>query len=463
MAALHLTDPNLLNPRPLLLGAVLFATLLLLPAPEGLSPAAWRTVAVAGLMAVWWVGEAVPLPVTALLPILLFPLLGIAEVKDAAAPFAHPIVYLFLGGFLLGAAITGSGLHARLSVAILRLTGTGSRRLIAGFLLAGALPSMWISNTASAIMLLPVAQSLLADAPDRLRKALLLAVAYGCSIGGLATLIGTPPNAMLAAFLDRTYAHPLGFGEWLAIGLPVSAILLAVAWLVLTRLAFGQLEALTAEGLPRPGPITPHEKRVAAVLLLTAAAWIFRPVLSGFLPGLSDTAIALAAGLALFIVPAGGERRALLTWDEARKIRWGILVLFGGGLSLASALSGTGLAGALGAGLADIVADLPVELAAGLAALIVVFATELASNTASAAAFLPITAELAGALGLPLLSMLAPVTLAASCAFMMPVATPPNAIVFGAGGLRVADMARAGLWMNAGAVLTLTALGWVLI
>ncbi|UUX51347.1 SLC13 family permease [Nisaea acidiphila] len=463
MAAIQRTDPNIVSHFPLVLGAALFVLLLLLPPPGGLPPAAWHTVAVAALMAVWWIGEAVPLPVTALLPILLFPLLGIADLKEAAAPFAHPVVYLFLGGFLLGAAITSSGLHARIATAILHRTGTGSRRLVAGFLLAGALPSMWISNTASAIMLLPVAQSVLDGAPVRLRKALLLSVAYGCSIGGLATLIGTPPNAMLAAFLDQSYGTPLGFAKWLAIGLPIMLAMLVLAWLVLTRFAFGPLEELEADALPHPGPMTAREKRIAVVLAIAALAWIFRPTISSFLPAISDTAIALAAGLALFVVPAGSEKRALLNWDEARAIRWGILVLFGGGLSLANAISGSGLAEALAGTLSAAVGYLPDEAAPGLSAAIVLFATELASNTASAAAFLPITAELAEALGLPLLAMLAPVTLAASCAFMMPVATPPNAIVFGAGGLRVADMARAGLWMNAGAVMLLTALGWILI
>jgi sodium-dependent dicarboxylate transporter 2/3/5 len=463
MAAMQQSEPNIVSPRPLLLGLALFALLLLLPPPGDLSLPAWRTVAVAALMAVWWIGEALPLPATALLPILLFPLLGIAELHQAAAPYAHPVVFLFLGGFLLGAAITASGLHARLSAAILHRTGTGSRQLVAGFLLAGALPSMWISNTASAIMLLPVAQSVLDGAPSRLRKALLLAVAYGCSIGGLATLIGTPPNAMLAAFLDSNYGMPLGFATWLSIGLPVSAAMLALAWLVLTRLAFGPLEALQTEALPHPGPMSTREKRVALLLAAAALAWIFRPLIGDYFPAVGDTTIALAAGLLLFAVPAGSEKRALLTWDEARTIHWGILLLFGGGLSLAGAITESGLAAALAGSLSTLAGYLPQELAAGFGAGIVLFATELASNTASAAAFLPIAAELAEALGLPLLAMLAPVTLAASCAFMMPVATPPNAIVFGAGGLKVADMARAGLWMNAGAVILLTALGWVLI
>lgn len=449
---------------PLLAGLILFFGMLQIDPPAPFSPAAWQAMTVAALMVVWWIGEAVPLPATALLPVLLFPLLGISSVTDAAAPYAHPLVFLFLGGFLLGAAISGSGLHRRLSFAILRLTGAGSSRVIAGFLLAGALSSMWISNTASAVMLLPVAQAALGGAPPRYHKALLLSVAYGCSIGGAASLIGTPPNAMLAAYLDRAHGHALGFGEWLLIGLPVSALLLALAWLVLTRLAFGRIEALEAAAMPlSPGPITAREKRVAIILALTALAWIFRPALAVWFPALSDTAIALCAGLVLFAVPSGQDRRPLLTWEEARGIRWGVLLLFGGGLSLASALTETGLAATLAAFLSDMAGDLPATAATGLSVVTVLLATELTSNTASAAAFLPIMAGLAQALGLPLFALLAPVTLAASCAFMMPVATPPNAIVFGAGGLRVADMVRAGIWMNAGAALLLTTLGWVLL
>jgi solute carrier family 13 (sodium-dependent dicarboxylate transporter), member 2/3/5 len=453
---------------PLLAGLVLFIAMLLIDPPELFGPAGWRALAVAMLMITWWIGEALPLPATALLPILLFPLLDVTSVKKAAAPFAHPLLFLFLGGFLLGAAISGSGLHKRLSFAILRLTGAGSSRLVAGFLLAGALSSMWISNTASAVMLLPVAQAALAGAPQRLHKALLLAVAYGCSIGGVATLIGTPPNAMLAAYLDQAHGHALGFGEWMLIGLPVSLLLLALAWLVLTHLAFGKIEQLGAEALPEPpGPMTAREKRIAIILALTALAWIFRPALAVYLPALSDTAIALFAGLILFAIPSGGlpdeEQRPLLTWEEARGIHWGVLLLFGGGLSLASALTGTGLAATLAASLSHMVGELPAAAATGLSVFTVLMATELTSNTASAAAFLPIMAGMAQTLGLPLFAMLAPVTLAASCAFMMPVATPPNAIVFGAGGLRVADMVRAGIWMNAGAVIVLTALGWVLL
>ena len=401
---------------PLLAGLVLFTAMLLIDPPELFSAAGWRALAVALLMISWWIGEALPLPATALLPILLFPLLDVTSVKDAAAPFAHPLLFLFLGGFLLGAAISGSGLHKRLSFVILRLTGAGSSRLVAGFLLAGALSSMWISNTASAVMLLPVAQAALAGAPKRLHKALLL----------------------------------------------------ALAWLVLTRLAFGKIEQLGAEALPEPpGPMTAREKRIAIILALTALAWIFRPALAIYFPALSDTAIALFAGLILFAIPSGGlpdeEQRPLLTWEEARGIHWGVLLLFGGGLSLASALTETGLAATLASSLSDMIGGLPAVAASGISVFTVLMATELTSNTASAAAFLPIMAGLAQALGLPLFAMLAPVTLAASCAFMMPVATPPNAIVFGAGGLRVADMVRAGIWMNAGAVIVLTALGWVLL
>lgn len=450
-------------------GLAVFGLLLLCPAPPGLEDTAWKAVAVTLLMAIWWIGEALPLAATALLPIVLFPLLGVADAGTAAAPYAHPIVFMFLGGFLIGAAVERSGLHRRLSFAIIGMLGATPKRLVAGFLVAAAVSSMWISNTATAIMLLPVAQAViarraLAGSGNEADKALLLAVAYGCSVGGVATLIGTPPNAMLAAFLDTAYGRPLGFAEWLVVGVPTMLTMLALAWLVLTRIAFRLEDAPASTATPETslGPMGPAERRVALILAATAAAWISRPLMERWLPGLDDTIIALLAALALFLLPAGEGKRRLLSWSDAVRIRWGVLLLFGGGLSLAAAFVETGLAAAIGRALAEVLEDAPPILAIALPVVVMLLVTEVASNTAATAAMLPILAGLADRLGIEPMVILVPATLAASCAFMLPVATPPNAVVFGAGGLRIVEMAKAGAWMNAGAALILTAVGWLL-
>jgi sodium-dependent dicarboxylate transporter 2/3/5 len=465
----------------LLGGLAVFGVLLATPAPAGLEPAAWRTAAVGLLMAVWWMSEAAPIAVTSLLPMVLFPLLGVASMADAAAPYANPLVFLFLGGFLIALGIERWGLHRRIALSIIARVGTRPTRIVAGFMLASAVLSMWISNTATTMMMLPIALSIVELAqPEGARRdgpvegpfpvCLMLGVAYASSIGGMGTLIGSPTNALLAGFLNQTSGQPLTFLAWLAVGVPVAAVGLALAYVVLTRWVFPlRLERLPGgagfvrEELARLGPMSRGETTVAVVFAATALLWVGRPLVARGVPGLTDTGIALAGAVLLFVVPVDWRRgQAVLEWTEARRLPWGVLLLFGGGLSLADAVSGTGLAAAIGAGLRG--ADAwPAWLVTLAVVTVIVLLTELTSNTATAATFLPVVASIAVALGRPPMLLLVPATLAASCAFMMPVATPPNAIVYGSGHVTVPQMARAGVWLNLVFVVLLTAAAFVLV
>lgn len=432
--------------------------MLLAGPPAGLDDAAWRTAATGALMAIWWITEPVGLPVTALLPIALFPLLGVADASAAAAPFAHPLIFLFLGGFLLALAVERWGLHRRLALALLAKTGPRPRGVVAGFLASAAFLSMWISNTASALLLLPIAISVLALTPAEedgadpgFGAAVVLAIAFGASIGGIGTLIGTPPNALTAAFVEETYGVQIGFARWMAIGVPVIAVALPVTWIVLTRIAF-RLRAAAVPGMAEMvagqraalGPAPSGERRVAAVFAITATLWVLRPLLEGWQPAVSDTTIAVAAGLALFLAPAGGaEGGRLLDWSHAERVPWGVLLLFGGGLSLAAAIDRTGLAVWMAGGLGDI-GGWPLAAIILAVTLIVILFSELASNTATAAAFLPVVGALAIGTGHDPVVLTVAAGLAASGGFMLPVATPPNAIVYGSGRVTVPQLARAG-------------------
>jgi sodium-dependent dicarboxylate transporter 2/3/5 len=449
----------------LALGLALFGLMLLLPPPAGLELAPWRVAAVAILMATWWLTEAVPISATALVPLVTFPTLGVAPIDDVAAPYADPLVFLFLGGFLIALAIERWNLHRRIALTVLSGVGAREDLQIGGFMLATAAISMWVSNTATAVMMLPVALSIVPKRADgtlepgkeRFVVALLLGVAYGASIGGVATLIGTPPNALLAAFMRQNYDIEIGQLQWMLLGVPVSAVMLVITWLLLTRVIYpvartelrGAREAIRKQ-LHDMGPASRAEKRVAIVFGLTALAWITRPLLNRLFPALqlSDTTIALTGALLLFLIPNGLERgRFLLTWKQAEKLPWGVLLLFGGGLSLADSVAGSGLAVWIGLQLQGLEGVPPIVLVLAVTVLII-FLTELTSNLATAATFLPVVAALAATLDAPPLLLTIPTVLAASFAFMLPVATPPNAIVFGSGYLTVPQMARAGLWLN---------------
>ncbi len=464
----------------LVLAILVFLTILLLPAPEGLPLEAWRVAAVACLLAILWLSEAIPVAATALIPLTFFPTLGVATIEQAAAPYANPIVFLFLGGFLIALAIERWNLHRRIALNVLYRVGAREDLQIGGFMIATAALSMWVSNTATAVMMLPVALSIIpkgADgliAPDKrsFATALLLAVAYAANIGGVATLIGTPPNALLAGFMLETYGVEIGFAQWLLVGLPVTLTMLVLCWLLLTRVLHavkttelpGARDTIR-ESLREMGPASTMEKRVAAIFGLTAVLWITRPLLSSQFPGLqlSDTSVAIAGALLLFFVPSGdkkGER--LLTWDYAERLPWGVLLLFGGGLSLAAAVSQSGLAQWIGDSLVGL-GSLPVIVLVTIVTLLIIFLTELTSNIATAATFLPLVAALAVSLEQPPLLLAIPAVVAASYAFMMPVATPPNAIVFSSGYISIPQMVRAGIWLNLTGTVAIIAIVYLLL
>ena len=436
--------------------------------PQGLSQAGWMTACVGILMAVWWATEAVPIAVTALLPIVVFPLLGIATIQDTTAPYANKVIYLFLGGFIVAFAMQRWNLHRRIALNVLQHVGGNGRSLIGGFMLASAIISMWVMNTSTTMMMLPIAVSIIgvihstaSDLDERgksdFQYALLLGIAYAATLGGMATLVGTAPNALLAAFMLETYGTEIDFSSWMLVGIPLTALMLPLAWFVLTRVAFkvdfhtsGEGRALLRRLREELGPMTAPERRVGAVFVLMAAAWISRPLLVE-IPGLSaldDSLIAIAGATLLFILPSGDRSDPLLLrWTYAEQLPWGVLLLFGGGLTLAGAVSRTGLASWLGSALQTI-GSWPLPLIVIFAAAMIIFLTELTSNTATTATFLPVVGAIAIESGFDPIVLTVPVTFAASCAFMLPVATPPNAIVFGSGMLTIPKMARAGILLN---------------
>ena len=471
----------------LAIGAALFVLMLLAPAPEGLSIAGWRVAAVAVAMAVLWMTEALPIPATALLPIAAFPILGVAPIGQATAPYANPIIFLFLGGFVVALTMERWQLHTRIALAVLVRAGSRADALIAAFMGVTAFLSMWVSNTATALMMVPIALSVTAllrqedsvvgDAetagtPRHLAPALLLSVAYGASIGGLGTLVGTPPNAFLAAFMLERFGLRIGFAEWMALGLPVVVVMLVVTWWLLTHVIF-RLGGAVVAGAGRSvaaqaqaqGPLTHAQQLAAGLFLTTAGLWITRPLIAGAtgLAALDDTVIAVAAALAAFVIPVDlRQGKFLMDWETARRVPWGVLLLFGGGLALADAISTSGLAGWIG-GRLTVFAGLPPMVTVLAVVALVIFITELTSNTATTATFLPVLVTLALAIGENPLLLAVPAALAASCAFMLPVATPPNAIVFGSGHLTVPQMARAGLLVNLVGIALITALAYLLL
>ena len=449
------------------IGPLLFALTFLIPAPQGLNVTAWHTAGIGLWMAIWWMSEAVPIPVTSLLPILLFPILDIAPIREAAAPFANPLIYLFMGGFMLAIGMEKTGLHKRIALSLLRRVGTRPDAIIGGFMLAGALLSMWVTNTATTMMMLPIGLSIVAlangqldhDSFPNLGPALMLGIAYSCTIGGLGTLVGTVPNALVAGFMQETYGIEIGFVQWMGVGVPLIVVGLPMTWWLLTRVLFdlgkgriAGMDALIEDQCAELGTPSADEKAVFGIFWVVVLLWLTRPFLADWIPGLTDTGIALLGALVLFLVPSESpgdtwESRFLITWQDAKKLPWGILVLFGGGLSLAASISETGLAAWLGTLISGI-SGWPVVLIILSVTLMVIFLTELTSNTATTAAFLPVMASVALGIGQNPFLLTIPATLAASAAFMLPVATPPNAIVYGSDLLTIPQMARTGIWMN---------------
>jgi solute carrier family 13 (sodium-dependent dicarboxylate transporter), member 2/3/5 len=458
------------------LGPLVLLLTLVMDPPTGLSVTGWRTAGAALLMAIWWITEAVPIPVTALVPLALFPVLGLGSITDIAAPYADPLVFLFFGGFLIALAMQRWNLHRRVAINLISALGTRPDRIVAGFLLAGALISMWVSNTATALMMLPIALSVVALLPRpregaerEFSTALLLAVAYGATTGGMATLIGTPPNALLAGYLGRIHGYEIGFGQWMLMGVPVMLVALPVVFFVLTRVSFrlgreplaGMAELLATER-SKLGRLSYGEKAVATVFTLTALAWIFRPFVAEYVPMVSDTTIAMAGALALFLVPVNFRRgEFVMNWEATKGLPWDVLLLFGGGLSLAGVIQAHGLSEYLGS-LASALSGLPLILVVAIVCFGILLLTELTSNTGTAATFLPIVAAVALSMGENPLLLLVPTALAANCSYMMPVGTPPNAIVFGSGLIRLPQMARAGFLLNVLLVPIIVGLLWLL-
>jgi len=455
----------------LLLGPLLFVLILLIPTPTEMPPAALAVVALTVLMAIWWVSEAIPIAATALLPIALLPLLGVMDARQVTLAYGHHLVFLFLGGFLIAVTMEKWGLHRRIAMHIIRRVGFTPARIILGFMLATAFLSMWISNTATTMLMMTIGlgvirqtdglsadgkRGAISPGQGRFGTALMLGIAYAASIGGVATLIGTPPNAIFAGVIEKNYGFSIGFAEWMALGLPLSIVMLLLSWFYLTRIAYRCEQqplpggrALIMKELASLGPTSSEERWVLLIFMLVAGAWVLRGLLgSGALTMVKDSTIAISGALLLFLIPSRSVRGDfLLDWETAVKIPWDIIILFGGGFALANAYKASGLtlwvAHQLvflqGAGLFVVIA---------IIVLMVIFLTEVTSNTATATLLLPVMGALAVALQIHPYGPMIAVTIAASFAFMLPVATPPNAIVFSSRQVTIPQMARAGIWLN---------------
>lgn len=457
----------------LALGPICFLLCLVIAPPANMPIQAWYTAGFALWMGLWWISEAIPIPATSLLPIAVLPLVGMASISQATSSYSHPLIFLFLGGFLISIAMEKWSLHQRVALHTMVKSGTNPRFQILAMMAVSGFLSMWINNTATTLMMLPIALSVIFVLEkkginvEHYSKALLLGIAYSASIGGVATLIGTAPNALMVAFLADSYQIKIGFAQWMAIGLPFSILMIVVGWLWLTNYAF-PIETNKCEQfdnsvfekqLAELGTMKLAEKMVLLVFILAASAWIFRPLLTKWLGlPLSDTGIAVIAALLLFVLPSQlqGYQRVLY-WRDAQALPWGILLLFGGGLALAAQIKQSGLADYIAQSLSSLDV-IPILLGVIIVTTLITFLTEITSNTATAAGFLPLLAPVAMELtGSPLIWVI-PAAMAASCAFMMPVATPPNAIVFGSNKIEIKDMVRAGFAMNIIAITVISLL-----
>lgn len=420
------------------------------------------TAAVLVWMGLWWMSEAVPLAVTALLPIVVFPALGGIPVGEVTAPYANPVIFLFLGGFSLAIAMQRWQLHRRIALTVLRFSGTRPSRLVLGFMVATAVISMWVSNTATAVMMLPIGSSVLATLSARrgrtdkkLSAALMLGIAYAATIGSFGTIIASPPNALLIGYLNATHGIQINFAQWMAVGVPLTIVFLTIAWLWLTKVVFRTADepiegeaSLIKNELERLGPISRAEIRVMCIFGVTAAGWVAMPLVWPTSP-LSDEVIAMLALFALFLCPSGEERGSrILQWGDTKDLPWGILLLFGGGLALASQITSSGLAGWIGDS-ARVTATLPPLVIVIVICMITLLLTEFMSNTAAAATLLPIMGGVAVSIGANPMLLTVPVALTAACTFMMPAATPPNAIAISSGYVKVPQLFRAGAPLSA--------------
>lgn len=462
----------------LLSGPLAFVLLEILGAPDDMNSKAFHVLAIAVWIAIWWTGEAVPIAITALLPIILFPLTGALDISTTTSSFGHKYIFLYLGGFILAIAIEKWNLHKRIALNIINLIGSNLFTIILGFMVATGFMSMWISNTATSVMMLPIGMAVVSHFKkhnrgdekdgDHFGKALMLAIAYSASIGGIATLIGTPPNLVLAGVVEETYGIKISFVQWIKIGLPISIILLFLCWFYLTRFSFTFQQKQFPGGraeirvmLKSLGKMGQEEKIVLWVFVVTALLWMTRSLIEKVLPAIDDTIIAIMAGVVLFIIPTKDGKR-IIDWKECANIPWGIILLFGGGMALAEGFSKTGLAEWIALQLTRMDGFSLLLLMLVLFAC-VNFLTEITSNLATTAMLLPVLAPMALAFNLHPFMIMVGVTISASCAFMLPVATPPNAVVFGSDYLRIPDMIRAGFWMNIMSIILVTLITYFLL
>ena len=455
-------------------GPLLFIIVLNFPF-DSLSSEAAAVLATASWMVSWWISEAVSISVTALLPLIIFPLTGVMAVNDVGANYGSSIVFLFFGGFVLALGLEKVNLHRRIALTIIKKTGTSPNKLILGFMIATAFMSMWISNTASTVVMLPIALSvinLLIDQQESSTKqtrnfalSVMLGIAFSANAGGIATVIGTPPNSVLIGLLENEYQIQISFVKWMAIGLPFAIVMITIIYLVLVYgmfstkgLQFSASQEVIDNELEKLGPIKPKEKQVLWVFGIVVSLWIFRTLINSVFPGLklSDTVISILGAVALFAIPFDLKKGDfILEWKDTQKLSWGILILFGGGLALAKGMSATGIVSLITTYIAD--GNFSILLTASFLIILMLFMTELMSNVALVAVLAPVVAGIALGLEIPLLYLLIPVTMASSCAFMLPMATPPNAIVFASGFIKVHEMARVGIIINCIAVVLLIA------
>lgn len=457
----------------LIAGPILFLILYNLPFTI-LTAEADKVIAIAAWMVTWWITEAISISVTALIPLTFFPLLDIMDMKTTAASYGSPIVFLFFGGFVIALALEKVQLHRRIALNIIQLTGTSPNRVVLGFMIATALLSMWISNTATTVVMLPIALSvinLLINDADGFSKndqnfalSIMLGIAYAANVGGIATIIGTPPNTVMLGVLQNDFDRDIAFLDWMMIGLPFSIIMLTVIYFVVVKWIYPNnlpkmehSKTLIAEELQKLGKINPTEQRVLIIFFTAIFLWVFRSLINPLIPSiqLSDAGISMLAAFALFAIPFKfNQGEFTLEWKDTQKLPWGILILFGGGLALASAMSQAGIIDMIGSFIAEN-KGLSVIAVTSLLIFVMLFMTELMSNVALVAIFVPVVAGIAIGLDTEMLVLLIPITMASSCAFMLPMATPPNAIVFASGFIKVHQMARVGFFLNIIAVVLL--------
>lgn len=453
----------------LILGPALFLWALFLFSPEGLSPQGQAVLATTLWVAVWWITEAIPIPATSLLPLILLPVTGALDGDAVASAYGDPIVFLFLGGFMIALAMEKWNLHKRMALTIISMIGTSTQRIVLGIMSATAFLSMWISNTAAVMMMIPIGTAIIYQVSQTLKdssyeyinrkgnfeKSVILGTGFAGTIGGLATLIGTPPNIILAAMVSKLYGIQISFASWMAVGVPVTIVLLFSTWFYLSRIVY-PAEIKTLPGgkamihneLKALGKTSFEEKAVLAVFLFAAFMWISRSFLwDNVIPGISDTMIAIVAAVILFLIPASQKGKRVLDWQVSKDVPWGVLLLFGGGLAIAAGFGESGLAEWVGNQLI-VLEGIHYLLIIAFTATLVLFLTEITSNTATATMILPILASLALAVNLHPYALMVPAAMAANCAFMLPVGTPPNAIIFATGKIKITDMAKTGVWIN---------------